>query len=208
MKKLLVVVADLNMKALIYGLLNHAYRVEGLPTVELHDIVTPRIPGDGSVRTMLEQTVRSQKHLYQHLLVLLDYEGSGYDGSASDLEVELTENLERNGWENRVCVAVIEPECDIWIWVNRNAMLNRLPPIRGKTTLDNIDQFLINKGHIFNGPKPQRPKEAFYDLCERLGYPRASNLYQKIAEYASYQQCTDRAFQKVMEYLRHWFLQV
>lgn len=203
MKDLLVVVADLNMKGLVEGLLPRIPIIENIPSFSFE--IQKGIENDPGMRTKIVEFCRPFLKNYNYLIVLLDHEGSGFDGTVVELQNQIQNALNISGWENRVCAIVIEPECDIWMWVNRNKMSQVLKSPRGGLFPQNVDDWLINMGFNLGGSKPKRPKEALDALCREIKLPRSSSIYFNLSSSASYKECTDSAFLRFLNCIRNWF---
>lgn len=203
MRDLLVLVADSNMKGILEGLLPRVPKVEQFQPFT-YNILT-HSNRDAGVRTQSVDFVSGQLPEYRYLLVLLDFEGSGTAGNVEALQATITNDLEKNGWENRVCVVAIDPECDAWLWVNRNTMGNIFQSTRNVPFPPDLDEWLGAKNFVIQNGKPTRPKEAIEALLRHLKRQRSSALYQELAANASYRNCNDVAFLRMINQLRTWF---
>ncbi|MBK8966448.1 MAG: hypothetical protein IPM36_07165 [Lewinellaceae bacterium] len=62
-----------------------------------------------------------------------------------------------------------------------------------------------NDWKLPNESKPIQPKEAFEAAIRLCNTPRSSSLYRQIASRASYRNCQDSAFQKMISHIKAWF---
>jgi len=201
---LLVLVADSNMKGLMEGLLSRFHIVEGIPAFTFTIVAHPQ--QDSGVRKQAMDFVRPNLNTHKFLLVMLDHEGSGFDKTATDLQNTLQKELEKSGWKDRVCAVAFEPECDVWLWVNRNKMQELFKPMNNGTPIVDIDAWLTARNYQLNDAnKPLRPKEAIEAYLEALKIQRSSSQYKKLAASASYKECVDPAFVRVRQALLSWF---
>ncbi len=203
MKELIVLVADKNMQFAVEGLLtrHQAFRMRRLTRENFDIYVHPlRDPG---VFKEAAAFLRPYQKQYQYALVLLDREGSGQENrTASEIADEIKTSLERNGWKNRAEVIVLDPELEIWAWVNSPHLATHT----GWAELRSLMNFVRNHGiWEANISKPSRPKEAFEALLREKRIQRSSAIYRKIAMDVSFRDCTDPAFLKIKTVLREWF---
>ena len=202
---LLVVVADKPMGAILEGLLPRISRVDN--TFPFSFEIKIHNQRDCGLRAGAVEFVRPRMAGFKQLLVLLDFEGSGFNGTSAELEKEIKADLVQNGWETEaVHVTVFEPECDIWMWVSRNKMEQIFKsPVGIPLPTGGIDAFLESKGFLQLKNKPIRPKEAVEALCRHLQIRQSAALYNALASTASYKNCQDRSFITLMAKLRTWF---
>ena len=149
--------------------------------------------------------LRAFKREFDRALVIFDHEGSGASKGPEDLEDKMEEGLERSGWQrDRTCVVAIYPELEIWAWngSNETASCIKWPSYaRMKQAIQSRCEELWPQGH----PKPLRPKEAF-ELALRLkSIPLSASIYREIAGSTGLSRCEDRAFVKLIEFLRRSF---
>ncbi|MBM4782253.1 MAG: hypothetical protein GQE15_31625 [Archangiaceae bacterium] len=200
MQDLLILVADKNMEFAVRGALVR-HQALGIRSIRFDVRTHPN--RDGGVRTTGAQQVRLEIKDFKHALVILDIEGSGFSGSATELEARLDAELARD-WGERSKSIVISPELESWIWGSDNAMESVLD---WKESL-HIREWLGRLSPPFvlsqNG-KPERPKEAFEKVLYRLKRPRSSSQYQALTSKISLQGCKDEAFSRLRSILRSWF---
>lgn len=142
---------------------------------------------------------------YEYALVIFDKDGCGRENLSKDeLEIEVEKNLNINGWKDRNCAIVIEPELENWIWVNSIHVQNSI----SWEADENIYEWLGEKGFKQkNSPKPLNPKSSFELVLKHCNTPRSSSLYFEIATKASYKKCSDVAFVKMLSKLKEWFIE-
>jgi hypothetical protein len=201
MKDILVLVADQDAEFLLKSLLDKIPIVESMPVIDYEIIRHP--DHDSGIATHAVEFVRPYINDYRFLMVTFDYEGSGKETSAQDkLELDIEDDFARNGWQNRNVCITFKPELESWLWVN----YIHLHYILDWQHQQNVYEWLISKGHTIQQNKPNRPKEAFEDILRKQNIPRSSSLYSKLAQKASYQQCTDSSFNKFLSTIKSWFV--
>ena len=122
--------------------------------------------------------------------------------SVEKLESEISDNLKRNGWENRGAVIVFEPECEEWLWVQSNS----LAKILGWKNYIELKKELYNQKFLKKDAiKPGNPKDAFEYLLRLKKIPRSSSIYERIAEKVSLKNCQSKSFAKFQNTLKSWF---
>lgn len=136
-------------------------------------------------------------------LVVFDWEGSGREErTASELEVEVTEMLEAQGWAGRCAVIVITPELESWLWTS-SPHVSRI--LGWGDDYSALVSALEARGFNFVDGKPDRPKEAVEACLRERRIQRSSALYGEIAARVSLTRCVDPAFKKLRSSLVEWF---
>jgi hypothetical protein len=164
-----------------------------------------RHPGhDAGCRTQCHTFLRSFCNQFEYAIVILDREGSGRDQTApQELESQLEDQLARNGWGGRASVIVLDPELEIWIW-GSSLEIDQVMGWSGR--VPSLRQWLVEEGYISTADaKPSRPKEAFRHALRFVRKQPSSSLFLKLAQRASFKECTDRAFVKLKNRLAAWF---
>lgn len=138
---------------------------------------------------------------YERALVLIDAEWEGSPTSTEEIEEKIQDDLNRNGWEGRSAVVVIDPELEIWVWSDS-------PHVSGIVGMDKekIKVLGNQKGYWQVGEtKPSRPKELLREVlhCTKTKYSRA--LYGQLARKVSLRRCQDGSFSRFREILQEWF---
>ena len=199
MQDLVILVADKNAQFALRGALaRHA--AMGMRPLSFEFRTHPG--RDGGVRTSGPALLAGESTRFRHALLVMDHEGCGqHDVPALTIEETLDVELRRQ-WDGRGKAIVIDPEVDIWIWGNDNAL---------GTVLDwPLDQpirdWLQERGFAFGEDgKPIRPKEALDAMRPIHKQPRSSALYEKVTSQISLRRCTDRAFMRLRAQLLAWF---
>jgi hypothetical protein len=161
-------------------------------------------PGrDGGIRTSGASLLTTQRHRFNHGLLLLDIEGSGAGPDIDALELE--SRLDRElavGWGDNAKAVVVSPEVDIWLWGAENALKHALD----WNEAGGVRDWLEAKGFVFSDRgKPVRPKEAIQAVTRHLRIPRSSALYESITGRISLSRCRDPAFARLQATLQRWF---
>ncbi len=201
MKDLIVLVADKNMEFLMKGLLPRIHLVEGIHEFTFDLRVHPlRDPG---VYNNASEFLRPLNGLYKYAIAMLDLHGSGKEQySREAIEKNISESLEKSGWESRSTVICIDPELENWIWVKESVMEQAIAWQNNSTLFEWLDNKGLKKR---SEVKPSKPKEAFESAIRACNTPRSSSLYEAIANNASYRSCEDPAFVKLRAHLIKWF---
>lgn len=205
MEELIILVADKDTEQLLLGLLPKIIKTEQLSNFNFRIFKHPQ--RDGGVRTDAVNFVRTYLSETTKLFIVFDYEGSGeHSLDAQGLETKIENELIANGWQqDNVCVCIIDPELENWVWVSENAMNEHLN-LEWKET-QTIKNWLEqqNPAFIYNSNnKPTCPKEAFEKLLEHQDITWSSSVFKKVAN-CSYKNCQDRAFLKMLNQLKIWF---
>lgn len=200
-KDLFVLVADKNMEGAFNGILS---RHHSLGISPISYAVQTHSARDSGVRKTGAELLRTQIGLFRHALMVYDFEGAGREEiPAGQLEEEGDKRLRQSGWEDRARTLVIQPELDIWIWIDSPHVTMRLG---WRKDYASLRQWLTTHGYKFNRKKkPVQPKEAMEAVLRMNRIPRSSALYKRIAQNAGFTKCTDRAFVKLREILNSWF---
>ena len=199
-RDLLVLVADLDTEQAVLGLLNRS-RSLGIASL---DFETRRHPGrDSGCRLGAAEYLRSFLHRYHHALVLFDLHGSGSLQSRENTRQEVQEKLNRNGWETRARVIVIEPELESWVWTPSPIV----PEVLGwKGSYSELKSWLSEKGFWPDGtPKPPDPKAALEHTLYKVRSRRSARRFFDLASRVSLTGCRDPAFNELRATLRSWF---
>jgi len=200
MRDLLILTADKDAEFFIKSLLEKIPNIDNTHLIDYDIISHPQ--RDPGVATHAVEFVRPYINDYKFLMIIFDYEGSGKESMSKDvLESAIEDDLNKNGWHDRnVCIA-LKPELESWLWVNQTHLHN----ILDWEDTQNIYDWLRANGQTFNANKPDRPKEAFEAVLKKQKRPRSSSIYAELAHRASYRQCIDPSFKKLLNTIRTWF---
>ena len=204
-KKLVLLVADLDMENMIKALLGRAdsFEIEELRSSRDYDIY--RHPGrDPGCRIGAADFLRSFVESHEHALVLFDLEGCGDEiRPIDDVESEVERNLSLSGWGGRARAIAIAPELESWVW---SPSPHVAEAINWKGHDPRIADWLCTNGWTSCvGEKPRRPKEALEAALRAVGRPRSPSIYSAIGSHASFTRCTDRSFLRFKNTLKSWF---
>ncbi len=207
MRDLVVLTADRNAQSALCALLKRPHTFESCNfSVEVKDILrhARRDPG---VLGEAADFLRSYSRSHRFALVCFDHEGCGKDESvaAEYLEAQVESDLQRNGWSNGRCAAVVfEPELERWLW-NGSSALGQFLQLE---TYSQLRRVLEQQGFVFDASgKPERPKEAFESALRVSRIPRSSSCYVHLAAKLSATRCQERGFLKLKATLQRWFPQ-
>lgn len=202
MKDLIVLTADKNMEYLIRGLLPRIPQIEHLRSFKFDPLVHPhRDPG---IYNEADEFLRNFIDKYRYALVILDRIGCGREEkSREEIESDIENKLVQSGWkDNRAITIAIDPELENWIWVNEIRIKDA---ISWDQDLKMYDWLHKNNLKEVNKTKPLKPKEAFETALKLCRTPRSSSIYLNISKKASYRNCQDPAFLKMINQLKKWF---
>lgn len=204
-KKLVLLVADLDMENMIKALLGRAdsFGIEELRASHDYDIY--RHQGrDPGCRIGAADFLRSFTESYEHALVLFDLEGCGDEiRPIDDVEREVEHHLSLSGWGERARVIAIAPELESWVW---SPSPHVAEAINWKGRDPRIADWLCTNGWTSRvGEKPSRPKEALEAALRAVGRPRSPAVYSAIGSHASFTRCVDRSFLRFKNTLKLWF---
>ncbi len=115
---------------------------------------------------------------------------------------KIKEEIQRNGWPDRVEVIVFDPELESWVWAKSPYTAGAL----GWSDYSELKNWLITQ-RLWeeNTPKPKRPKEAVEVSLKIKRIPRSSSIYLEIAQNVSLERCHDQSFRNLKEILQKWF---
>ena len=132
---------------------------------------------------------------------MFDYEGSGADDPAVELEQSLDALLAAD-WDAHAKAIVIEPEVEVWMW---GAEVHLREVVDWQST-SGIREWLEARGFGFKDQgKPERPKEALEAVFRHARIARSSAQYQALARRLSFPRCQDAAFIRLGAALSGWF---
>ena len=198
---LVILAAGKNESAIVKTLIEKRQSSLGIRPIKSAILNHPRRdPGCLRESSQILQTYVSRA---AYALVVFDWEGSGReDRSASDLEDEVTQELVESGWKDRCSVIVIAPELESWLWADSPHVSQALG---WGDDYAGLIRILAKRGFVFQGGKPERPKEAVESCLREKRIQRSSAMYGEIASKVSLARCTDRSFQKLRLELAGWF---
>jgi len=201
MKNLVVLVADKNMEFLIQGLLPRIPDIEQVINFNFDIFIHPH--RDSGIVNEADDFLRPLQDKYKYAIVILDHSGCGKENKKrEDLENEIEQNLDKCGWTDRACVVVIKPELENWIWVNEVRIKEA---ISWESDAGIYDWLQENQWKTADAKKPYKPKEAFEASLKECRTPRSSSIYREISSKASYSECNDPAFLKLIAKIKTWF---
>lgn len=202
-KDLVVLVADSQQKQTVATLLIERPRSLGIRqvSIDIDSDILPHPNRDPGVFHEAGRFLATFAQHYEYALVLIDAEWTGSPSNAEKIEEKIQDALNRNGWEGRSAVVVIEPELESWVWSSSR----HVPELFGTDW-----ETIINLGHQTGywqagEAKPSRPKELLDAVLRRNKKRRSAALYQQLAERVSLETCQDDSFRRFREILQGWF---
>lgn len=201
MMDLVVLVPDRNIESSILGILTRTASLEIRPVNSKVFLHVQRDPGCfGRAHDFLAP----HRMQFRHALVVFDRIGSGCESqSREEIEQAVEYRLARSGWGSEARCIVIDPEVETWVWSDSPHVADVLG-WQGPTT--SLRDWLVADGLWQREQlKPQDPKRAMEAVLRRVGQPRSSALYLRLARSVGLTRCTDPAFTKLRAVLREWF---
>jgi hypothetical protein len=149
--------------------------------------------------------LRPQRQTHRHALLIFDRHGCGVETkSREEIENDVERRLCENGWAREaVCVVVIEPELEAWVWSASPHVANVLG---WQDNYSALQSFLIaSRLWEEGGLKPTLPKEAMECALREKNKPFGAPLFSELAKRVGLGRCEDPAFKKFYNQLRQWF---
>lgn len=198
---LVVLVADKDMEQAVNALLQRPQSF-GIHAISYRIFTHPT--HDSGCRTGAHDLLRSLAAQYRFALVMFDLEGSGRDAVAPEkVASEVEAKLASNGWANRCCVLVLDPELEIWAWTDSVELdqvigwAGRQPEVRDWLRAQNFE--------VNEQGKPKRPKEALRAALREVRKQPSAALFAALAARVGLSRCTNPAFAQFRDILRRWF---
>ncbi len=200
MKDIIFLVADKDAEFLLRGLLPRLPITQGIENFS-YDIKT-HVNHDPACKNESSEFLRPFISQYRFAIVIFDYEGCGQSSKSSEsIENEVSEKLSKNGWNERNSVIVIKPELENWIWVSSPSLAKAID-----WKPNDLQEWLnINHNISSSNLKPQKPKEVFDKALRIAKVPHSSSIFEEVAANASFKNCVDVSFQKMIKQLTIWF---
>lgn len=200
---LIVLVADLDAEETIKALLQRHQSLEIRPiTYEVN-----RHPQrDAGCYNEAHIFLQSQARYFRKALVIFDHHGSGHENETTEaIQTQIERQMASNGWgEADVCVIVLHPELEIWVWstppeVDRILKWSeKKPPVR---------DWLKNETEYWNSEdlKPHAPKEALQAALRQVKTHFSARIFADLGTNVSTRQCQDSSFLRLKTVLQTWF---
>lgn len=201
-RDLVVLVADKDMQLTMQGLLSS--RQNSLRIRQIQFDIHAHPQHDPGTFHQCEEFLRPFASKYRHAIVMFDREGSGREAyrTAEELERDVEARLFINGWNDRSCAIVPDPELEIWVWTRSPKVSESI----GWPAGEDLFNWMAKNGlWDANEIKPAEPKNALETVLRKIHRPRSSAIYSKLATTVGFSQCTDRAFVKLVSVLQDWF---
>lgn len=198
---LVVLAADLSMKAALDGILKRPESLGIKPT--RFEILAHPQHDPGCLRDGVD-FLRAYHRRASHALVVFDRHGCGKnDEPREKLEAAVELQLHGSGWDERARAIVIEPELETWVWT-KSPHVSRALGWGGD--IDGLWEWLAAHGYFESSDsKPSRPKAAKEAALREKRKPGSAALFGEIAASLSLKQCIDPAFLKLKNTLAGWF---
>jgi hypothetical protein len=202
--ELIILVADKDMESMVRGLLK---RPDSLGTRQILSVDIHVHPfRDSGCYKHSHEFLRPFLNQYGHALVIFDRDfDKKRDLSGPNLESEVKQSLEQNGWKDRCEVVVIDPELESWVWSGSPCVEEIL---KWPGASPDLKSWLIDQGKWdVDSKKPQDPKAAMEAAMRQRKVKKSSSLFRRIGERSKLDFCSDRAFLKFRQVFQNWFPQ-
>ena len=203
-KHLIALAADKSIKLTVDELIRRpdALGIRRLDEGAWETIPHPRY--DSGVVTAAHVFLRPQVNRYRFAVVICDRHGSGRSASREAIEAEIERNLQTCGWEQRCAAVVIDPELEIWLWVDSPHVAEVLGWRDRRDP--NLREWLHQQGYLQRSQvKPSDPQRAADHALALAQKRRSSAIFQELAKRVSLAGCRDPAFLKLRDTPRGWF---
>lgn len=201
---LIVLVADADMREVVRGVLRRDHEL-AIRALDFEIQVHPN--RDGGCRTNAVAFLRTFLNGFRHCIVIFDRHGCGSSDSREAIQQDVESELQRNGWDERAKVIVIDPELEAWIWGDLKATSAHIGWARDHPALR--DWLAKNEFWLRAQEKPEDPKRAMQEAMSQSPAkhrPRRSpRIFSKIAQDAELGRCRDPAFNDLRCTLSRWF---
>ena len=200
-KDLVVLVADGHQEQTVATLLTRRQPSLGIRqiSIDIDSDIRPHPNRDPGVFHGAGSFLAAFARQYQHALVVIDAEWGAL--SAEEIEEKIQSDLDRNGWEGRSAVIVIDPELEIWVWSTSPHV-----PRLFETDWETIKDLGHQTGYWQDGEtKPSRPKELLDVVLRHTRKRRSVVLFRQLAEQVGLSRCQDDSFCRFRETLQGWF---
>lgn len=201
MADLIALVADIDAENALRGIFS---RPQSLGIRPITERIDRHVQRDSGCYRNAPEYLRPFVGQFRRALVVFDQHGCGHDEVPRDqLEADVEERLARNGWADRAAVIVVAPELEAWVWSD-SPIVARVLGWRGE--MRRLQEWLQSNGLLGAGRgKPLDPKVCFLRALRQARRGYSAILFRRLAEQVSLERCTDPAFLKLKETLRHWF---
>lgn len=204
-RDLIVLAADLDTKLVVSRLLSRRATDLGMRAITFE--VERHTGRDPACRLRSAEFLREYAARFDHALVVFDHHGSGAaERPARDVERRVEQELGRNGWPDRARCVVIEPELEVWLRNESDAMSETLRWTGAGVGGVTLREWAHDSGRWPpDRPKPSDPKEAIRKACELARTRYSASVVADLAGPTPLDGCTDRAFLRLRHTLRTWF---
>jgi hypothetical protein len=202
-KDLVVLVADADMEATCRGLL---HRRETLRIKDITWDIFRHLQRDAGCCGQSHDFLRPFAKQYRYALVIFDHEGCGQEKKhSSDLEDNIQRQLEKNGWDDRAKVVVIEPELEIWVWSD-SPQVDKQLGWKVQEQEEDLRTWLLNENLLEDKKlKPSQPKKAMEAALRKVQKPLSPAIFLQLADKVSLNRCADAKFERFRNILQEWF---
>ncbi|MEO5349385.1 MAG: hypothetical protein H7836_07050 [Magnetococcus sp. YQC-3] len=204
MNDLFVLTADADAQAVMREVLGRPHAL-GIRNIAF--AVDRHVGRDSGMIKDGPELTKFQKGGFGHLLLLLDYHGSGREKESVDaLQHALSARLDAVTWKERHLAVVAVPELEEWLWHSPDALLKHVQ-VSEQEMERWLAEFAKRSGRDVEWLRREQPKELFEHLIFKKERRRPRPFdFEKIARVASltdWQQ--SRSFRMIAEGLRQWF---
>ena len=202
-RDLVVLVADLDMKHAISGLLE---RPRKLGTHRYGYRVIRHPNHDPGCRTQAVELLRPYVRSWRYAMVIFDLDGSGSRRSRVDTQRDVEQLLSTSGWSERSKTIVIAPELETWVW-GRSPVVAEI--LGWGSRHGELRRWLRSRDlWPERQPKPPDPKQAMQRAMRHAQVRRSPTMYYELGRRANVRSCRDPAFGELRDTLQGWFPEV
>lgn len=199
MDDLIILTADKNTETVIDTILSKRIQSLNISRIVYKIFVHPH--HDSGMLNESHEFLRAFQNQYKYAIAIFDKQDCGLLDTRDNIERAVEQKLNTSGWNNRSSVIAIDPELEIWMWVDSPHLYKAL----GWGQLE-LDDWLTQESLRLSGRiKPADPKKAIESALAEKRIPRSSSIYGEIAATVSLANCTDGSFLKFKTTLQNWF---
>jgi hypothetical protein len=199
-RDLVILAADKSIELALRGLLSRpaAFKIRPLT----FDVFVHPHHDPGCRQTAVE-LLRGFLRTHDRALVVFDWNGCGSSDAVGEIQESVESRLAANGWSQRCCAVVINPELEAWLWTDS---LHVTKALGWPGTYHGLREWLASAGSGFSpSGKPIDPKDALHRCLRAKNIPRSASLFGSLAAQVSVDGCTDSAFNRLRTVLEGWF---
>lgn len=200
------VLADQTIETMVVGFLSRpgAFPSLGCRAFDFDPKIDVLVPGgmnDPGLVARARDLARGAHRAAERVVFVLDNDWEGTPG-VDGIRSRIMQDCSTEGWDiDRVCVIVLDPEVEVWIWQESPHVREAL----GFAPGESLRAAVSSAAWPDDAAKPLRPKEALQQLLRARGKPFSKAIHRKIAEGTTIKRCVDPGLQQLREFLQRQF---